>query len=91
MIGFELTEEQNDLRRLAREFAEREMIPRAREYDEKEIFPREVYQFSSIPAEVIPRDVTLICLSAFLICSIAALIPAYFAARLDPVKALRFE
>src|SRR5207245_11792183 len=53
-----------------------------------EIFPREVYQFSSIPAEVIPRDVTLICLSAFLICSIAALIPAYFAARLDPVKAL---
>ena len=56
-----------------------------------EIFPREVYQFSSIPAEVIPRDVTLICLSAFLICSVAALIPAYFAARLDPVKALRFE
>ena len=42
MIGFELTEEQNDLRRLAREFAEREMIPRAREYDEKEIFPRDV-------------------------------------------------
>jgi alkylation response protein AidB-like acyl-CoA dehydrogenase len=42
MIGFELTEEQNDLRRLAREFAEREMIPRAREYDEKETFPSDV-------------------------------------------------
>jgi acyl-CoA dehydrogenase len=42
MIGFELSEEQGDLRRLAREFAEREMIPRAREYDEKEIFPRDV-------------------------------------------------
>jgi lipoprotein-releasing system permease protein len=56
-----------------------------------EIFPREVYQFSSIPAEVIPRDVAIICISAFLICSIAALIPAYFAARLDPVKALRYE
>jgi lipoprotein-releasing system permease protein len=56
-----------------------------------EIFPREVYQFSSIPAEVIPRDVAIICVSAFLICSIAALIPAYFAARLDPVKALRYE
>jgi len=56
-----------------------------------EIFPREVYQFSSIPAEVIPRDVAFICISAFLICSFAALIPAYFAARLDPVKALRFE
>jgi len=56
-----------------------------------EVFPREVYQFSSLPAEVIPRDVAIICISAFLICSIAALIPAYFAARLDPVKALRYE
>jgi len=56
-----------------------------------EIFPREVYQFSSIPAEVIPRDVAIICISAFFICSLAALIPAYFAARLDPVKALRYE
>src|SRR5205809_3851734 len=56
-----------------------------------EVFPREVYQFSSIPAEVIPRDVAIICIAAFFICSIAALIPAYFAARLDPVKALRYE
>ena len=46
MIGFELTEEQSDLRRLAREFAEREMIPRAREYDEKEIFPRDVCELA---------------------------------------------
>jgi len=56
-----------------------------------EIFPREVYQFSEIPAQVVPHDVTIICISAFLICSVAALIPAYFAARLDPVKALRYE
>ena len=56
-----------------------------------EIFPREVYQFSQIPAQVVPHDVTIICISAFLICSFAALIPAYFAARLDPVKALRYE
>jgi lipoprotein-releasing system permease protein len=56
-----------------------------------EIFPREVYQFSEIPAQVVPHDVTVICISAFLICAIAALIPAYFAARLDPVKALRYE
>jgi lipoprotein-releasing system permease protein len=56
-----------------------------------EIFPREVYQFSEIPAQVVPQDVAIICISAFLICSLAALIPAYFAARLDPVKALRYE
>lgn len=56
-----------------------------------EIFPRQVYQFSQIPAQIIPRDVWIICISAFLICSLAALIPAYFAARLDPVKALRYE
>jgi lipoprotein-releasing system permease protein len=56
-----------------------------------EIFPADVYQFSAIPAEVVPRDVAIICLSAFAICSVAALIPAYFAARLDPVEALRHE
>jgi lipoprotein-releasing system permease protein len=56
-----------------------------------EVFPRQVYQFSQIPAEVIPKDVAIICVAAFIICSVAALIPAYFAARLDPVKALRFE
>ena len=56
-----------------------------------EVFPRQIYQFSEIPAEVIPGDVATICIIAFVICSIAALIPAYFAARLDPVKALRFD
>jgi lipoprotein-releasing system permease protein len=56
-----------------------------------EIFPRSVYQFSQIPAEVVPSDVALICITAFLICSVAALIPAWLAARLDPVKALRCE
>ncbi len=56
-----------------------------------EVFPSSVYQFSLIPAEVVPGDVAVICISAFVICSLAALIPAYFAARLDPVAALRQE
>jgi lipoprotein-releasing system permease protein len=56
-----------------------------------QLFPADIYEFSSIPAEVVPRDVAIICICAFLICSVAALIPAYFAARLDPVKALRYE
>ena len=46
---------------------------------------------SQIPAQVVPQYVVLICVSAFVICSLAALVPAYFAARLDPVKALRQE
>jgi len=56
-----------------------------------EVFPASVYQFSEIPAEIVASDVAIICLSAFVICSVAALIPAWFAARLDPVKALRHE
>jgi lipoprotein-releasing system permease protein len=56
-----------------------------------EVFPRAIYQFSEIPAEIVPRDVAIICGSAFVICSLAALIPAWVASRLDPVKALRYE
>src|SRR5271167_4634685 len=42
MLGFDLTDEQRDLKELARKFAEQEIIPRAREYDLKEIFPADV-------------------------------------------------
>ncbi len=42
MIGFDLTEEQSELKALARKFSEQEIIPKAREYDEKEIFPRDI-------------------------------------------------
>ncbi len=56
-----------------------------------EVFPASVYQFQEIPAAVVPSDVAIICVSAFVICSLAALVPAYAAARLDPVKALRYE
>jgi lipoprotein-releasing system permease protein len=56
-----------------------------------QLFPASVYQFAEIPAEIVPHDVAVICISGFLICTVAALIPAFFAARLDPVKALRYE
>ncbi|MFM8363591.1 MAG: FtsX-like permease family protein [Verrucomicrobiota bacterium] len=56
-----------------------------------EVFPASVYQFAEIPAQIVASDVAIICVSAFVICSVAALIPAWFASRLDPVAALRHE
>ncbi len=56
-----------------------------------QVFPQQIYEFAEIPAEIIPSDVAIICGGAFLICTLAALLPAWNAARLDPVKALRHE
>ena len=42
MIGFQPTDEQQELRRLAHEFAKRELRPIAREWDEREDFPPDV-------------------------------------------------
>ena len=55
------------------------------------IFPASVYDFSAIPAQIVPHDIAIICLSGFIVCSLAAFFPAWFAAQLDPVEALRYE
>ena len=56
-----------------------------------ELFPRQVYGLDRLPAYNDPFIVMLICVCAFAICSLAALLPAWVAARMDPVRALRFE
>ncbi|HYF36703.1 MAG TPA: FtsX-like permease family protein [Prosthecobacter sp.] len=54
-----------------------------------DIFPQEVYFLSRIPSEVDMMDVTYVCQLAVSLCLLAALIPAWFAARVDPAVALR--
>lgn len=55
----------------------------------REIFSTEIYGLIEIPAKVIPHDVMIICSGAFLLCTVAALVPAFLAARTEPAVALR--
>jgi len=56
-----------------------------------ELFPASIYEFSELPAVIMPRDIALICGSALLICLLAGVLPAWNASRLQPVDALRYE
>lgn len=56
-----------------------------------ELFPRDIYNFPSIPAMLTMRDLLTISISALAICTVAGLLPALRAARLEPVEALRHE
>jgi lipoprotein-releasing system permease protein len=56
-----------------------------------ELFPKELYRLSEIPSRTAPLDVAVVAASVIVICTVAGLIPAWRAARLDPVQALRHE
>ena len=56
-----------------------------------DIFSAKIYLFTEIPAQITAGDIAVICSASFIICLVAAAIPAFFAADLDPVKALREE
>lgn len=55
----------------------------------RDFFPSDIYFLSSIPAHTNWSDLLSICAVAIVLCLLAALIPAYFAARVDPAVALR--
>jgi lipoprotein-releasing system permease protein len=55
------------------------------------LFPPSIYQFTELPALILARDSLLICGSAWIICILGGAIPAWHAARLKPVEALRYE
>jgi lipoprotein-releasing system permease protein len=54
-------------------------------------FPRDVYYFKEIPTNVDVTNVLLVNLGALTIAVLFSLLPAWRAARLHPVQALRFE
>jgi len=56
-----------------------------------QIFDRDVYLFTHIPTIVEPAAVAAIVGGAFLVAHLFAAIPAWRAARLDPLTALRYE
>ncbi len=56
-----------------------------------ELFPASIYMFTELPALIIGKDILLICGSAWVVCILGGLIPAWRAGRLKPVEALRYE
>jgi lipoprotein-releasing system permease protein len=50
-----------------------------------------VYLMSDLPAKVESGDVALIAVTAFVLCCLSTLYPAWRAARTDPAKALRHD
>ncbi len=55
----------------------------------RDIFPQDIYFLSSIPSHTNPADLIVICSVAVGLCLLAALVPSWFAARVDPAVALR--
>ena len=50
-----------------------------------------VYLMSDLPARVETDDVVLIAATAFVLCCLSTLYPAWRAARTDPARALRHD
>lgn len=55
------------------------------------LFSPDIYFFSEVPAEVQPSEVIRAATWAFAMSCVATIYPAWRAARLDPVEALRYE
>lgn len=55
------------------------------------VFPKDIYYFKEIPTNIEPLSVVAVNLGAILIAAVFSLLPAWRAARLHPVRALRFE
>ncbi len=57
----------------------------------RDLFSPAVYNFTGLPAQVLPRDVALICGVSLVMCLVAGVVPALIVATMRPVEALRNE
>lgn len=55
----------------------------------RDMFNRDIYGLIDLPAKILPMDVAIICGSAFVLSSLASVIPAWLAAKVEPAQALR--